>query len=79
MRVGLVCPYSWDIPGGVQAGDWFYWSRARDDCSGAGWLSRETVRESANIPVSITNPTPAAPMQVVTQPGPVTILPTSAN
>lgn len=63
------------IPGGVTAGKWHYRSRTRETCPWTSWLYGENIRESKDIPIEIRDPNAQSPVQVITQPAPVLILP----
>ena len=63
------------VPAEVTAGNWFYFSRSWDECPGPYGLTFRTTRDSGNIPIEIADPPATAPMEIITAPGPVTILP----
>ena len=65
------------VPTEVTGGDWFYFSRSWDECPGPFGLVYRTIRDSGNVAVKIVDPPQSAPMQIITPPGPVTILPSS--
>ena len=65
------------VPPTVTKGRWNYFSRSWDACPGPFGLVYRTVRDSGNVPVDIEDPPQSAPMQIITPPGPVVILPTT--
>ena len=63
------------VPSEVGAGDWFYFSRSWDECPGPFGLVYRTTRDSGSVPVVIVDPTDSVPMEIITPPGPVLLLP----
>ena len=63
------------LPAEVYAGDWFYFSRSWDECPGPFGLVYRTTRDSGNVPVTIVDPPQTAPLEIITPPGPVLLLP----
>lgn len=63
------------VPANITPGKWNYMTRTHDGCPSMFSLRPETVRDDKVREVIINDPTSAQPTQVVTPPGPVTIMP----
>ena len=75
--IGMTVSYqlALPVPPEVASGDWFYFSRSWDECPGPFGLVFRTTRDSGDVPVEIVDPPTTSPMEIITAPGPVTILP----
>lgn len=63
------------IPPDLRPGQYFYESETRDGCGWGSKLLPESVRQSPSVAVYLTDPSPADPPEVVSAPGPVTVVP----